>query len=111
MNNFRCKPIYLKYPIFQTIYIILWVPLGFIASWLLYIGIIKIIYLITSAILNLLFPVAFKFFAPSSEYLIGIYIMFCCITAFVYDLILLEVGLELIKHFLNKKNVDGGYDE
>lgn len=110
MNNFRCKPIYLKYPIFQTIYIILWVPLGFIASWLLYIGIIKIVYLITSAILNLLFPVAFYFFAPLED-LIGIYIMFSFITAFVYDLILLEVGLELIKHFLNKKKIDGGYGE
>ena len=110
MNDFRCKPIYLKYPIFQTIYIILWVPLGFIASWLLSIGIIKIVYLITSTILNLLFPVAFYFFALSED-LIGIYIMFCCITAFVYDLILLEVGLELIKHFLNKKKIDGGYDE
>lgn len=110
MNNFRSKPIYLKYPIFQTIYIILWVPLGFIASWLLYIGIIEIIHLITSAILNLLFPVAFYFFASSGD-LIGIYIMFSCITAFVYDLILLEVGLELIKHFLNKKKIDGGYDE
>ena len=110
MNNFRCKPIYLKYPIFQTIYIILWLPFGLLASCILSMGIIKIIYLITSAILGAMFPDAFTLFVLSDR-MEGIFTSFYDRTMFVYDLILLVVGLELIKHFLNKKKIDGEYDE
>lgn len=104
------KPIYLVYPIFQIVYVILWLPFGFIASYVLSTITIKIVYFIMSAVLRLIFSFSFEMFLFSGRMQTIIPPFYFLITI-AFDLILLVVGLELISYFLGKKKIVGGYGE
>ena len=103
-------PIYLHYPVFQILYIILWLPIGFVISNVICFIVIKIVYSIMSTILGIIFSYAFEMFLFSGR-MQAIVEYFYYIIVVVFDLILLVVGLEIISHFLVKKRIVGGYNE
>lgn len=108
--NFKCKPLYLKFPIFQTVFIIFWVLIGHIISGILSGIVILTVYKILSAILNVIYYFAFQMYVLSGRAELLVEFYYKVITVAFY-FILLIVGLELISHFLNKKKKNGGFDE
>lgn len=110
MINNEYKPMYFKYPIFQILYVILWLPFGFILSYVFSTITIKIVYFIMSAILKFIFSFSFEMFLFSGRMQALIPPFYFLITV-VFYLILLVLGLELISYFLSKKKIAGGYNE
>lgn len=108
--NYKCKPFYLEFPIFQIVYIILWIPLGFYVSTLLSAVIVSFVFKIFSLILGAIYSFAFELFIISGR-MQAMVKPYYFIAMFFFDLIILIIGLELINHFLNKKRFDGGFDE
>ncbi|MCD7780741.1 MAG: hypothetical protein LUH05_08745 [Candidatus Gastranaerophilales bacterium] len=107
--NDKEKPFYLKFPIFQIVYVLLWIPLGYIISSILSVVTIGIIYNILVEILKSLYTYAFELFLISGR-MEAMVNSFYVITAFVFDLMILIIGLELVSFFLNKKKKEGGFD-
>lgn len=108
--NFRYKPFYLEFPIFQIVYILFWIPIGFIVSNILSVIIVFVIFHILSAILGVIFSFAFEMFVISGR-MQAMVQSYYLIAAIIFDFIFLIIGLELISSFLNKKRIEGGFDE
>lgn len=108
--SYETKPFYLKFPIFQIIYIIFWIPIGYIVANILSAIAVSIVFNILSAILSSIFSFAFEMFVMSGR-MQGIVQPYYSITAIVFDFILLVLGLELIGYFLNKKRYKENFDE
>lgn len=108
--NYKCKPIYLVFPILQISYILFWIPVGYRISCILSALGVTIVYNILSAVLGAIYSFAYDMFALSGgmEALVEPYYL---IVAIFLDLIILITGLELISCFLNKKRKEGGFDE
>ena len=104
-NDFRCKPLYLKYPILQGLYVILWLPIGLILSYIYAYITLEILGSILVFILNKVYSFAFQMFAISGRFLMCIS-LFAILATFIIDILLLIVGLELISAFVNKKRIE-----
>ena len=99
--SYKC--LYSRFHIFQIVYILFWVPVGFIISCKVSEVINIIVFNIVNIILKTIFPVSFDFFTILGGAKSIIFI-FYIILAIVFDFILLISGLELITYFLSKKN-------
>jgi len=108
--NFRYKPFYLEFPIFQISYIILWIPIGFLISGILSALIVTVVFYVLSAILNVIYPLAFGLFVMSGRMQAMVQQSYI-IAGIFFDFMFLIIGLELISCFLNKKRKEGGFDE
>lgn len=108
--NFRYKPFYLEFPILQIIYILFWIPIGFILSCIFSVITVYIIFNILSAILGAIYSYAFDMFVFSGRMQAMIQ-SYYIIATIIFDFVLLIIGLELISCFLDKKRKDGGFDE
>ncbi len=108
--NYKSKPLYLEFPVFQIIYIILWIPIGFIISNIISAIVVSVIFHILSVILGAIFSIAFELFVISGRMQAMIQPYYSVVT-FVFDFILLIIGLELISCFLNRNKKEGGFDE
>lgn len=108
--DFRCKPLYLEFPIFQITYVLSWIPIGFIVSNIFSVIIISVVFRILSVILKVIFPLAFGMFVMSGR-MQAMVQSYYLIAAIIFDFILLIIGLELISCFLNKKRKEGNFDE
>lgn len=104
-NDFRCKPLYLKYPILQGLYVILWLPIGLILSYIYAYITLEILGSILVFILNKVYSFAFQMFAISGRFQMCIS-LFAILATFIIDILLLIVGLELISTFVNKKRIE-----
>jgi len=108
--DYRYKPFYLEFPIFQIAYIIFWIPIGFFVSNILSAVIVSVVFHILSAILGAIFSFAFEMFVISGR--MQAMVQPCYFIAMIFfDFMLLIIGLELISYFLNKKRKEGGFDE
>ena len=108
--NYKHKLLYSKIPILQIVYILFWVPFGFIISYIISKITIVVVSNIINIILKAVFPVAYDLFTISGgkETIIVIFYIFLTI---VFDFILLISGLELITYFLNKRKEREIFDE
>lgn len=107
---FKEKPIYIRYPILQISYILIWIPLGFIISSCLASGLITAAYYIFGTLFQIIFSFAFEMFAISGRWG-AMAVGFFPFTVAAFDLIFLIAGLELINAFLNKKQCEEHYNE
>lgn len=110
MNNFRYKPVYLDFPIFQIAYVMLWIPVGFIVSYILSAIVLYVVTEVMNFVLGLLLPMAFEFFLISGR-MNAMEEGMIMPVAIAFDFFILIIGLELISYFLNKKRLKGGFDE
>lgn len=110
MNNFRCKPIYLDFPIFQITYVLLWIPFGFIFSFILSTWVLYFVTEVMNFVLGLWLPVALEMFLISGR-MSSMEKGMVMPVAIAFDFLILIVGLELISCFLNKKRIKGGFGE
>lgn len=108
--NYKSKPFYLEFPIFQIIYIIAWIPIGFIISNILSVIIVSLVFHILSVILRVIFSFAFEMFVISGR-MQAMVQSYYFIATVIFDFMLLVIGLELISSFLNRKKREGGYYE
>ena len=108
--NFKCNPLYLKYPIFQIIYILLWIPLGYYLSYLIASDVVYFSFLKMIEIASIFLPVDIQLFILSHRMDVLVEPFYLIVTI-AYDLILLVVGLELICYLLNKKKNKGDRNE
>lgn len=107
---YKEKAIYLRYPIFQISYILLWIPLGFIMSSFLAICLIKIVYFIFGALFRNLFIISFTMYEISGRWY-ATAVGFLPFVVVAFDLVMLILGLELISAFLNKKLQEEHFNE
>lgn len=108
----KCKStkFYLKFPIFQIVFIILWIPIGYLISNIFSAIIVSIVFNVLSSILKAIFSFAFEMYIISGRMQVMIE-PYYYISALVFDFMLLIIGLELINHFLNKKKHKENFDE
>lgn len=108
--DFRYKPLYLEFPIFQIAYILFWIPIGFIVSNILSTIVVSVVFHILATILGAIFSLTFEMFVISGRMQAMVQPYYFLATIF-FDFMLLIIGLELISCFLNKKRREGGFDE
>lgn len=108
--KYETNSFYLKFPIFQIIYIILWIPVGYVVSNILSGIVVSIVFNILSEILGRIYSFAFEMYVFTGR-MQGLVEYSYFTTAIVFDFILLIIGLELISYFLNKKRYKENFDE
>ena len=104
LDNFKCKPTYLDFPILQIAYIIFWIPLGFFVSYFLAFFTINTVARITMFLLDK-FDFSFQYYLMSGRFEMGIR-PFYLPTNIIYDILILCIGLEIISKFLYKKRLE-----
>lgn len=110
MKKFIYRPIYYEFPVFQIMYVFIWIPIGFIFSYVLAAVVLEIVTNIMVWILNLLLPMSIQMFVMSGRMWAMTDGMRMPV-AIAFDFLLLIVGLELIISFLKKKKIEGGFCE
>ena len=101
---------YLQFPIYQILYVLVWMPVGFIISFSLSLFFVKILSFVAISIMRLFFPITIDMFVMSGMMRLIEFLYF--ITAgIVYDIMLLIVGLEYIISIINKKKLEISYDK
>ncbi len=108
--NSNNKPFYLKFPIFQILYILLWILIGFYLSYIFSMIVVSVSFRILELILGSIYPFAFEMFVMSGR-MQAMVSGFYGIEAIIFDFIFLIVGLELITHFINKKRTEVCFDK
>jgi len=96
-------PFYLKFPFFQVVYLLLWIPLGLIISFICSILLVKFFSFTMISIIHLFMPFSINLFVMSGRMQI-IELFYIVFVFIVYDIILLVCSLEYIISIINKKN-------
>ncbi len=89
------KTFYRVFPVFYILYVILWIPIGFIISFKLSYLLIKIFSFLIVSIFQIFLPISINLFAISGRLQI-IESFYYILIGIIYDIIILTVGLEYI---------------
>ena len=106
--DFKATPIYIKYPVFQSVFIIAWLTVGPNLSFIVGARLIGFTYKIMKIILSNTFDIAYTMFELQGRNSSLAMPFFVAVPSVIFIIILI-IGIELINYKLEKKKLKENY--